>query len=194
MIDWLFKHPLIIFLIIMGVSSLIKHLKSSGEAPPPEAGPRPFGGGDDDGERTRRLQEEIRRKIAERRGQAAPPPLPHEEPEPLFPTPRWTETVEEPSPYKLPEPPPLVAALPAVDSVLVRQRELAEQLAALKVAAQQVEANRVSWAISKPAETEAQATAARAGDVYGLRELRTARSLRKAMVMREVLGPPVALR
>jgi hypothetical protein len=48
--------------------------------------------------------------------------------------------------------------------------------------------------VSKPAETEAEAVVARADDVHGLRELRNARSLRKAIILREVLGPPVALR
>jgi len=197
MIDWLLKHPVLIFLIIAGVSSLLKKLKPQldEEKPAPPADPQTVQGDFDEIDRTRRIQEEIRRKIAERRGQLAPPPMPpqKQEPEPLSPAPSWSETSEERSPYKV-EPPPLAETV-TVDPVLERQRELAEQLAALKLkTAQHVEGNRVSWAISKPVETEAQAVVARAEDVYGLRELRTARSLRKAIVMREVLGPPVALR
>jgi len=193
MIDWIFKHPVLIFLIIAGVSSLLKKLKPqlNEEKPAPPADPRTVQSDFDEIERTRRIQEEIRRKIAERRGQVAPPPVPMQESEPMYPSPRWSETVEERSPYKI-EPPPLVET-ERVDPVLERQRELAEQLAALKTA-RNVEGNRVSWAISKPAETEAQAATARADDIYGLRELRTARSLRKAIILREVLGPPVALR
>jgi hypothetical protein len=189
MIDWFLKHPILIFLVIAGVSSLLKKLKPElgEEKPAPSADPQTVQSDFDEIERTRRIQEEIRRKIAERRGQLAP------QPEPLTPSPRWTETVEERSPYKV-EPPPMVKNV-TIDPVLERQRELAEQLAALKLkTAQHVEGNRVSWAISKPAETEAQATVARAEDVHGLRELRNARSLRKAMILREVLGPPVALR
>ncbi len=195
MIDWIFKHPVLIFLIIAGVSSLLKKLKPQldEEKPAPPADPRTVQSDFDEIERTRRIQEEIRRKIAERRGQLTPPPVPMQESEPVYPSPRWSETAEKRSPYKI-EPPPL-AETEMVDPVLERQRDLAGQLAALKLkTAQHVEGNRVSWAISKPVETEAQAVVARAEDVYGLRELRTARSLRKAMVMREVLGPPVALR
>ena len=196
MLDWLLKHPIVIFVIIMVVSSLIKQMKSSGEAPPPANGPKPFGGGDGtaDDERTRRLQEEIRRKIAERRGHSVPPPVPvQEEAEPLFPAPRWSETVEEPSPYKLPQPPPLVETVPAVDPVLERQRELAEQLAAFK--ALQAARKEEVYGEAAPATGAANiATARQSGDVHFLRELRNARSLRKAMILREVLGPPVALK
>ncbi len=191
--DWLLKHPVLIFLIIAGVSSLLKKLKPElGEQKPaPPADPQTLQSDFDEIERTRRIQEEIRRKIAERRGQLAPPPVPQQEPEPLSLSPRWTETAEERSPYKV-EPPPLVETM-TIDPVLERQRELAEQLAVLK-AAQHVALNRASWAVSKPEETEAEAVAARADDVHGLRELRNARSLRKAIILREVLGPPVALR
>ena len=194
MIDWLLRHPVLIFLIVAGASSLIKKLKSSAdESSAPQSRPQPY---DDteDAERTRRLQEEIRRKIAERRGQIpAPPPLPSKVPPPLFPVPSWAEPKEERSPYKVEEPVARVETVPVADPILAQQRELAEQLAAIKTA-QHVEVNRASWQISKPAETEAEAVIARADDVYGLRELRNARSLRKAIILREVLGPPVALR
>ncbi len=188
MIAWLLQHPILIFLIIAGVSSLFKKLKPDlgEEKPAPPADARTLKSDFDEIERTRRIQEEIRRKIAERRGQLAPQPVPQQEPEP-----HWLETVEERLPYKI-EPPPLVETV-TVDPVLERQRELAEQLAALKTA-RHVEVNRASWAVSRPPETEAEAVAARADDVHGLRELRNARSLRKAMILREVLGPPAALR
>lgn len=191
--DWLLKHPVLIFLIIAGVSSLLKKLKSQSgeEKPAPPADPRTLQSDFDEIERTRRIQEEIRRKIAERRGQLASQPVPQRELAPLSPSPRWTEAVEERSPYKV-EPPPLAETV-TIDPLLERQRELAEQLAALK-AAQHVAVNRASWAVSKPEETEAEAMAARADDIHGLRELRNARSLRKAIILREVLGPPVALR
>ena len=193
MIDWLLKHPVLIFVIIMVVSSLLKKLKPAAEeSSAPQSRPQPYDDSED-AERTRRLQEEIRRKIAERRGQVSPPPMPSQAPEPLFPMPSWAEPAEERSPYKVEEPVARVETVPATDPILEQQRELAEQLAAIKTA-QHVAVNRASWQVSKPAETEAEAVIARADDVYGLRELRNARSLRKAIILREVLGPPVALR
>ena len=137
---------------------------------------------------TRRVQDEIRRLIAERnRGegrpalppvpaQSSPPPLRRSEPElaPYAAEARRAETERE-------------AAV-----VLERQRGLADQFAALQArrAAAAREAKDVWTATSEPVA----AATARGGDVGLLRELRNARSLRKAIVLREVLGTPVGLR
>ena len=136
--------------------------------------------------RTRRIQEEIRRKIQERRSAGAPPAPPREEipayelPEP----PVWRE--EGPAPV----PPPLD------DGVLARQRALQEQLYALA-------ARRAALATARSASVDRgspvmAATAAmtvpptKSADL--LRDLRNPESMRRAMILREVLGPPVALR
>jgi hypothetical protein len=81
-------------------------------------------------------------------------------------------------------------------AVLASQRELAEQLAALKQ--RRAESGRSARSLRESQET-ALATAvagqARTGDdTSWLSDLRNARSLRKAVVMREVLGTPVGLR
>jgi len=188
--EWLLKHPILIFVIIMLVSSLLKHLKSSGGAQAPSDGDE---GGDY--ERTRRLQEEIRRKIAERRGQSVPAPAPAMPAETPYSAPvsPWDED-EDDAPYKIEEPPPLhpmVRQSVEVDPVLEHQRRLVEQLAALQ--AQQAEVSRAARAASNPTPM-APSSAGQPADVYGLRELRNARSLRKAVILREVIGPPVALR
>lgn len=136
---------------------------------------------------TRRVQEEIRRLIAERnRGEnrpvlpstpapATPPPLRRSEPElaPYAAEARRAETEREAA------------------AVLERQRGLADQFAALQArrAAASREAKDV-WAASP--EPAARKTGAE--DVSLLRELRNVRSLRKAIVLREVLGTPVGLR
>lgn len=154
-------------------------------------------------ERVRRIQEEIRRKIAERRGQPVPPPLapPTLDPfRPLF--------QETPPPLTRPVTPPPLAepvrevAVSAYDdtAALERQRKLEEQLAQLEE--RRREARRAAQAA---AESGGQAAAnvaydAATPDVPGLSarrlqdELKNPRALRRAMVLREVLGAPVALR
>ena len=188
MIDWLLKHPILIFVIIMAVSSLLKKVKASDETPSAPA-ERPPLDDTDDGERTRRLQEEIRRKIAERRGLAVPPPVPVAPPA----LPVWADK-EEGSPwvYKREEPPPIVMEVPAIDPILERQRALAEQLAALQLRQATVsKASQEAWAPRVPV---AAAASTNFEEINWLRELRNARSLRKAIILREVIGPPVALR
>lgn len=145
-------------------------------------------------EATRRIQEEIRRKIAERAGNAGggsgggrqvqslptPPPMPVRRREAeVAREVRREETEREAA------------------EVLERQRALMDQLAALKArkAAEGVETKAI-WNVDTSATAPARARAqAGAGDDVGLlTELRNARSLKKAIVLREVLGAPVGLR
>lgn len=160
----------------------------------------------DQAERVRRIQEEIRRKIAERRGQAssAPvevPPLPPRLPgrpvfqeEPLPPT--W-----RPEPPRPAAPPPLTPSPYDDSEALERQRRLEEQMAELEQ--KRREAKRAAQAFAESGETPESAHEASRGHetspgahtARGLTaELRNPQALRRAMVMREVLGPPVALR
>lgn len=136
---------------------------------------------------TRRVQDEIRRLIAERNrseGRPGPVPIPVEQP--------------TPPPLRRREPEPAAYAEARREeaeresaAVLERQRGLADQFAELQ--ARRAEATREAKAVwtAKPEPT---AVTARGGDVSLLRELRNARSLRKAVVLREVLGTPVGLR
>lgn len=156
-------------------------------------------------ERVRRIQEEIRRKIAERRGQPVPPPLAPPELSPFRPI--FQET---PPPLVRPvEAPPLPTAMQReredemaheTAAALARQRKLEEQLAQLEE--RRREARR---AAQEAAESGGQAAANVAyatitPDVPGLSarrlqdELRSPGALRRAMVLKEVLGAPVALR
>jgi hypothetical protein len=148
-------------------------------------------------EATRRIQEEIRRKIAERAGQTGaegggwtppefepqplPPPMPPRRREPEL-APHAREARREETERE--------AAL-----VLERQRGLAEQYAALK--ARKVEAGREAksvWAAEVSPVRTAVVQGRKKDDLGLLAELRNARSLKKAIVLREVLGAPVALR
>jgi len=80
--------------------------------------------------------------------------------------------------------------------VLERQRGLADQLAALK--ARKADAHREAnshWGAERaPAHAAAGVARQAAGDISLMTELRNARSLKKAIVLREVLGTPVGLR
>jgi type IV secretory pathway VirB10-like protein len=140
----------------------------------------------DDAERTRRIQEEIRRKILERAG-GSPKPLPT--PTPLKEAPPrmrqeqpaanvYTQTSEE-------------ALVLADRAMLERQQQLAEKLRELQQQRREQD---------RPAEVFAEKTAlamsASGTSVRGspLADLRNPAAVRRAIILREVLGAPVALR
>ena len=152
----------------------------------------------EEAERTRRIQEEIRRKIMERRGGPVPPPVPSQPSRPAFP--REAPPVERSAPPPLPPPVPpslkpvvervdVYTTEPAEDVVLRRQRELMEKLRELETTRRQEPhpLHAGAQAFSSPqvgAGTTREAIA----------ELRDPRTLRKVIIQREVLGPPVSLR
>jgi hypothetical protein len=145
----------------------------------------------DDAERTRRIQEEIRKKILERAGglvksapippamPATPPPLrlEREQPQPV------RETYKEPSREE--------SEVAADMAMLERQQQLAEKLRELQ--AQRREQDRPAEVF---AEKTALAMAASGTAVRGsiLADLRNPASIRRAIVLREVLGTPVGMR
>ncbi|MEO6875985.1 MAG: hypothetical protein ABI222_14295 [Opitutaceae bacterium] len=129
-------------------------------------------------ERTRRIQEEIRRKIAARRGVTLPPEPPIVQ--------AWSE------------PPVMVEAdsgeSATQNAILVRQHRLADQMRALDVA-RSTEQHRAAQ-IAATVQTESQSERAKLVTARGnlLADLRDPEGLRRALVLREVLGPPVGLR
>lgn len=126
----------------------------------------------DEAERARRIREEIRRKIAERSA-GGPPPL---ELPPLA-----------------AEPPPRPRFEPAIDSgMLERQRRLQQQLEEVVRTKQRAEALRQRVPDMPTAAPAIRSRAALAGSLRA--DLRDRRGLRRAVVLREVLGPPVGLR
>jgi hypothetical protein len=168
-----------IFVAVSMVRNALRVAKRLNQPPPapgqaPEADPEVA-------ERTRRIQEMIRRKIAERR--EAPvatevfPVGPEMEPPPL---------VEEPP------------AEPLFDvttvAVLERQRQLADQMRALEAArmSEQRRATQVTADLKTESESERGRFSASHGEL--LADLRDPVSLRRAFVLRELLGPPVGLR
>ena len=163
----------------------------------PEVSRRDMQSDPEEAERTRRIQEEIRRKIAERAaGGPITIPPPAAEPPPLFRTessaPRPVATplpqrefTREAVPSPVMAPPTFQATAAAV---LERQLELAEQMQALE-AARRIASRKAAAVVAQAAK---QAPSPARGELMA--ELRGVRNLRRAMVLREVLGPPVGLR
>ena len=167
-----------------------------------------------DAERTRRIQEEIRRKIAERRSESGPPaaPLPppvtisapvrrEATPPPVFQDPvqemmkemqrRFVPVPDAPAPAA---PPSESAQAAGERETLTRQRELEEKMQALE-ARQRTAQQRV--AEIKATDAVAATSRETAGQVAAdrwLTELRDPQTARHAIVLREIIGPPVGLR
>ena len=212
--DWITEHALqIIVALSAAIAAYLNNRKKDKSGEPadydgdgvpdnrPEA--RPMHGGQDPEEedRTRRIQEEIRRKIAERRaggGQQVPPPL--VAPRPVAsPLPEiLTRRYETPAPK--PAPPPLPSRAKALQAardaeVLERQRALEEQMRELETRREQAR-RRAAEATAMTGNTVSGAvgSGARVGGESLLADLHNPESLRRAIVLREVLGTPVGLR
>jgi hypothetical protein len=168
---------LVVFSIVRNVLRLTKKLGDTTSSSPraPEVHDPALA------ERTRRVQEEIRRKIAERRGTVAPPAS------------AARETTREP-PVVYGEPPPEPVWTVSNAAVLERQQQLADQMRALELArvAEQRRAVNVAATLKTAAESETGMLAASRDGL--LADLRDPASLRRAFVLREILGAPVGLR
>ena len=181
--DWLLNHPQALVAVAIAVVAILQKFKqartqeAAGEAPARDG---------QEAERTRRIQEEIRRRIMERRGlMPAPPPAPDSAEEaPEFPEP--PPMFEEVRPVMVE--PPLqamdAAAAPVDSGELERQQQMLARL-------QELEMARPARAGRAPATGEA-LVAAPANRLPA--DLRTPAGLRRAVVLREILGPPVGMR
>jgi hypothetical protein len=187
--DWVFDNLQIIIAAAGAIAWWLNQRRKGGmegdEVPPPQEATF-----DDPelAERTRKIREEIQRKIAERaRGYPTEQPtLPHDEPaEP----PLVREVVVTQAP------PVQRRGLTSLEAqrhaeILEEQATLAERLR---------EAEQMKLAAQKRARYEA-ATADHSGAARSLSrstvldDLRDPAALRRAFILREVLGPPVALR
>lgn len=202
MLDWIIsKLPTIIFVTLILVQIVRGISKSRREDPTPE--PR-----HNELEEARR-NEEIRRRIAERRAgrtqapepaRTEPPPVVVERdptaipelPEPLRRMLTQLEKRREPEPTITPVAPPVMQDRSRAE--LERQQQLADEMKALEEArlmakrrAAQLAATQAEAATSKGA-----LRAAARGRL--LEDLKDPQSLRRAVVLREVLGTPVGLR
>ena len=205
---FLLDNPWIVVVIAGLVAQVLKGLRS---AKTPEDGGAPPRAGTafdpDEAERARRIREEIRRKIIARRGGEPGP-----EPEPPLPVSRSPEATPPVRgfPSDLPEvirevmapkpppakPPPVAAATASREEQLFaaeeteRQRSLEKQLLGASGLLESAE-RRVAFEQSTADTQPAAQALLRAGL---LEELRDPDALRRAFLLREVLGPPLALR
>jgi len=209
MIQWILEHLGVVVVVVLFLSQIIRSaLQQSRKNAPPEL--RREDG--DEERRVREVQEQIRRQIAARRGgppsAEMPPPLARTEE--ARPMPR-AETTQMPEPFggplgrmleelqrkaqqqHVPEPPPLVVERRNV-AELGRQQRLADEMKALEET-KQVAARRATH-IAKDRQAIAQSEPALRSGARArlLADLSDAQSLRRAFVLREVLGPPLGLR
>lgn len=205
--EWLLsKLPVLIFVIVFIAQALRGFFRLRGEKPSPAEKPNEL----DEQRRVREVQEEIRRRIAERRS-TPPPPLPSAHPpQPLE---RRPETTQRPEPFgdplrrvfedlkrqmapTEPEPPPVPPPqrLERHTAEIERQQQLADQLRAAQ-ATRALEQRRAAQLVAQQqAESQQEPALRSAAREALLADLRGADSLRRAFVLREVLGPPVGLR
>lgn len=204
---WIFEN-LGFFVFVFIAISMIRAIRKAMQLTK-ENGPAPDE--TEDQKNLRRIQEGIRRKIAERRaGTAAdqPPPLlargAEREPGPTRvppavppldafggPAPRTLADMARPAPSRelAPTGPALTEA-----AAVARQEELAEQMRLLEEARGLARRRAAEIAAARKAESDSEAGVLATARGTLLADLREPQSLRRALVLREVLGPPVALR
>jgi hypothetical protein len=176
--EWVLDHIQIVFLVAIAVAGILQRLK---KAPQGDEARRTAPATAQEEERTRRIQEEIRRRIMERRGLAPAAPLSGDDAEEPRLFPAAPPMIEEIQPARV-EPPFPVAALAdgKIAAELKRQQEMADRVRELE-AAKRSRATMIATAVAEPADRS-------------LPDLHSRGGLRRAVVLREILGPPVGLR
>lgn len=196
-LDWATKHTFTLVIIAGVIAQLIKAVRGQKDANDTEAPMQPSAEGTFEdpelAERTRRIREDIQRRIEERRraaGQggyseqpAAPEPARHEPP------PLVREVAVEAAPEPMRAPTPRLEQQRQAE-ILEQQAALAEQMRELEL--MKAAAVRRTEFERSTADIQTEQKVAARGELLG--ELREAHALRRAFVLREVLGPPVALR
>jgi len=198
---WILENLFTLIIIASVIAQMVKAVRKNkggddeaGEAAPPKE----YEFEDPElSERTRRIREEIQRKIAERQRGGAPEPVaaepddvgadegPRDEP-PVF---------TRPAPVAAPEPALATAGAGAWDSR--RSAEILEQQAALAERLREAELMKAAAIRRAAFETETSdkgAAVRRESRGAILQDLRDPQALRRAFIMREILGPPAALR
>jgi hypothetical protein len=210
-VSWLFEHAGLLVFVVVAISFVQKvrafWKRAQSETEEHSRDRRPIASHDpDEVRRVEEIQDEIRRKIAERRGGAAlsgdataesrsaPPPVPRRAPpgDPFAgPTRRIFEELERRLQPPAPEPPDLRKAQAAE---VARQEQLAEQMRALESArfAAEQRARETSAALRREAQSQEKRLTAARNTL--LADLKDPAGLRRAMILREVLGTPVGLR
>lgn len=190
---WIFENPQILILIAGAVAYWLnerRKLKETKQEMEQELNHEPSD--DEMAERTRRIQDEIRRKIEERQGTARPPDLPRPELARRTPPP-----MPATGPALAPAAPVVVIAeagtgAAELERVMEQQRHYADQLRALESLSRTAPTPVNVAAASAFAAEPAASVSARQG--LGLLEaLRDRDGLRRAILLREILGPAKGL-
>jgi hypothetical protein len=188
--NWILDHLQLLFVVAGAVAWWLNQRRqaATGEDPAP---PEETTFDDPElAERTRRIREEIQRKIEQRaRAYTQPGPPVVEREERVEPPPVVREVVLQP------EPPPLSGAA-MVQLEDQRMAGMLEQQAVLAELLRQAGEMKAATTLRTRFETEVSSgteAAAVARSALG-DDLRNPDSLRRAFILREILGPPVALR
>jgi len=175
--EWILDHlQLVIFIAIAVAASLQRMKKAAGG----DSARRQASTGPEEDERTRRIQEEIRRRILERRGLA---PVAEADDSESRAFPAAPPRIEEVRPVRV-EAPVATVADETMDAEYRRQQEMIERA---RVALEEARKSRAAVAAA-PGSAAAEATD------RALPDLHSRGGLRRAVVLREVLGPPIGLR
>jgi len=196
--NWILDHIQIVLAIAAALAAWLNQRKQAAGGLEGEDESSTVTGEDD---QTRRVQEEVRRKIAERRGQPAPEPV-----APLRRDPEALPPVIAPRPVAREIPPSLRDRLEAKlaqarvrEEAAARTRSLALQEQTRKLESDEAavvqrenETRHRQVLAVRAAESAAVTTAANVRAVW-LNQLRQPQQVRQAIVLREILGPPVGL-
>ncbi|MSU23592.1 MAG: hypothetical protein EXS32_07180 [Opitutus sp.] len=200
--NWLFSNFGLLVFVFVVIQVLRAAMKAAQLSDEHKAGTTET----DDQRSMREIQERIRRTIAERRGGGAPPPLEPPAERELRPTVAPSPGGPMLDPFGGPVarrfvaepvrrvPARLAPTGPTEAAILERQQQLADEMRVLVEARAMAERQAAELAQEKKAVAESETgvlTSARGDLLAGLRE---PGSLRRAWVLREVLGAPVALR
>ena len=211
--EWLLNHIPLVLTLVFVVISIVRSITQAGKASDEHEVTHDES---EEQRRVREIQERIRRKIAERRGgippEAPAPPLlapqaerlPAEQPRPVF---RPAPSIPELDPFggplkrvfvelekRVQLPPVALAVMEPNPGELERQTRLAADLKALEEARQLAQRRAAHAAETKDDLARSEAAMRAAGRGRLLEDLGDPQALRRAFVLREVLGTPVGLR
>jgi hypothetical protein len=213
MIQWILEHLGIVIVIAAFVAQMVRGVMQQLRARKSQEREMRRGDGDEE-RRVREVQEQIRRQIAARRGGQVQPDSPpvlerHEEPAPL---PR-AETTQMPEPFgggplgrmleelqrkaqqRVPAPPPAPVLVERRNQAeLERQYRLADELKAAEDARHVVQRRAAHATADRVAAAGTESALRKDARGRLLTDLREPESLRRAFVLKEVLGSPVGLR
>jgi len=207
-LEWVLERPMVVVVILVFIGQIFRGLMNVRKAGAEREAPRHD---PEEERRVREVQEQIRRQIAERRGnmapegerpvlrEPAPPVLPRMEttqmPEPFGgPLGRMLEELQKRAqPVPVPMPPPVIVEARS-NAELERQQQLADELRSLEESRVLTQRRATNVALQKEATAQAEPALRSAARGRLLGDLADPQSLRRAFVLREVLGPPVGLR